>query len=345
MTLPLPAFFNPDRVGELWRVPYADRATQAYDWAKQHDLTPAYTDRQRVGLLAIDVQNTFCLPDFELFVGGRSGTGAIDDTRRLCTFIYQHLDRLTEIIPTLDTHTANQIFHPQFWLDRDDQPAPPMTMITLTDVETGRWRVNPAMTHRIAADYPALSDRLNDYALHYVRQLTADGKLPLTVWPYHSLLGGVGHALVSAFEEACFVHNLARQSQTRFELKGSHPLTENYSVLRPEVITDDRGTTIAQPNHAAIEHLLSFDALIIAGQAKSHCVAWSVRDLLQEIQARNPSFVDQVYLLEDCMSPVVVPDVVDFTESAEAVFAEFAAAGMRRVTTQELQEAWLDRVV
>ena len=38
-----------------------------------------------------DVQNTFCLPDFELFVSGRSGTGAVDDNRRLCEFIYRHI--------------------------------------------------------------------------------------------------------------------------------------------------------------------------------------------------------------------------------------------------------------
>ena len=91
--LEVPEFFQPDRVGELWRVPYAERANDARQWAAEHDLPPAADDRVRVGLLAIDVQNTFCLPDFELFVAGRSGTGAIDDTVRFCRFLYQNLDR------------------------------------------------------------------------------------------------------------------------------------------------------------------------------------------------------------------------------------------------------------
>lgn len=45
-------------------------------------------------LLLIDVQNTFCIPSFELFVGGQSGTGAVEDNRRLCEFIYRNLELL-----------------------------------------------------------------------------------------------------------------------------------------------------------------------------------------------------------------------------------------------------------
>ena len=73
--------------------------------------------RFRVGLVAVDVQNTFCTPGFELFVAGRSGHGALDDTPRLCEFVYRNLDAITQIVPTLDTHQAVQIFHPVFLVD------------------------------------------------------------------------------------------------------------------------------------------------------------------------------------------------------------------------------------
>jgi hypothetical protein len=43
-----------------------------------------------------------------------------------------------------------------------------------------------------------------------------------------------------------------------------------------------------------------------------------------------------VILLDDCASAVVVPGVVDFTDDAEAAYARFAAAGMRRVRSTEL---------
>jgi nicotinamidase-related amidase len=159
------------------------------------------------------------------------------------------------------------------------------------------------------------------------------------VWPYHAMLGGIGHALVSAVEEACFFHNLARSSQTRFEQKGSHPLTENYSALSPEVPLAGNGWPEAKKNTALIERLLAFDVLIVAGQAKSHCVAWTVEDLLAEIQARDPALASKVYLLEDCTSPVVAPGA-DFTAQADAAFHRFAAAGMRIVQSSATLDEW-----
>lgn len=330
--LPVPAFFAPERVGEVWRVPYQQRAAAAIAWARQHQISPAAADRKRVCLLAIDVQNTFCLPEFELFVGGRSGKGAIEDNVRLCEFIYRNLDRLTEIVATMDTHTAVQIFHPIFWMNAaGEHPIPTATTISYQEVEQGVWRVNPA----IAPSLSLTVDSLQHYALHYTRQLTQDGKYPLTVWPYHSMLGGIGHALVSAVEEAMFFHCMARSSQTRFELKGNHPLTENYSALKPEVTQGADGTPIAPQNSQLMQKLLTFDAVVVAGQAKSHCVAWTIADLLTEIQAIDPTLAQKIYLLEDCMSPVVVPDVVDFTEPADITFQSFVAAGMNLVRSTD----------
>ncbi|MEO0870271.1 MAG: isochorismatase, partial [Cyanobacteria bacterium J06642_11] len=136
------------------------------------------------------------------------------------------------------------------------------------------------------------------------------------------------HSLVPAFEEACFFHNLVRQTQTRFELKGSNPLTENYSVLRPEVLEDGTGKPVDTKNQALIQHLLTFDAVAIAGQAKSHCVAWTIDDLLSEIQQADPTLAQKIYLLEDCSSPVVVPGIVDFSDAAAEAYQRFADAGM-----------------
>jgi nicotinamidase-related amidase len=336
--LPVPPWFKPTSLSEVWRVPYQERALQAQAWAKTHHIQPAYTDSRRICLLAIDVQNTFCLPTFELFVGGRSGRGAIDDNQRLCEFVYRNLAQITTIVPTLDTHSAMQIFHAAFWVNAQGEHPAPMTMIALDQVQSGEWQVNPALAYSLGTTH----DALVAFALHYAQRLSADGKYPLTIWPYHSMLGGIGHALVSAFEEACFVHAMARQSQTRFEIKGGNPLTENYSVLRPEVLDDPTGKAIAQKNSSLIQALLAYDVVIIAGQAKSHCVAWTIDDLLHEIQTLDPTLAQKVYLLDDCTSPVVVPEVVDFTEAAEAAFARFAAAGMHIVNTQTPIESWLN---
>ena len=69
-------------------------------------------------LLLIDVQKDFCFPEGSLYVAGRSGTGAIDDNRRIAEFIYRNLANLTRVTATMDTHFTYQIFSPAFWLDR-----------------------------------------------------------------------------------------------------------------------------------------------------------------------------------------------------------------------------------
>ena len=337
MSLPLPPFFDPAAVGRVYRVPYQERATQARGWAAAHGIRPATEDARRVALLLVDVQNTFCLPECELFVGGRSGRGAVEDCGRIAAFLYRHLDRISQVLVTLDTHTAAQIFHPLFWVGPDGAHPAPHTVITLADVESGRWRVNPDLAPAVA---PRAGFDVAAWGRHYARRLAEGGKYPLVVWPYHSMVGGIGHAMVSAVEDAVFFHAIARQSPTRVEIKGRNPLTEHYSVLRPEVMEDESGTAIASANHALVEHLLSFDTVIAAGEAKSHCVAWTVEDLLSEIRVRDARLARKIVLLDDCSSPVVVPGVVDFTEAAEAAYARFAAAGMRRALSTDPAEAW-----
>ncbi|MFH7024398.1 MAG: isochorismatase [Heteroscytonema crispum UTEX LB 1556] len=332
--LPIPSHFNADKVGEVWRVPYQQRAAEAEAWAKQYDIKPASDDKNRICLLLIDVQNTFCIPEFELFVGGKSGSGAVDDNQRICDFIYRNLGVITTIAPTMDTHKTMQIFHPIFWVNAaGEHPTPAATSITPADIEQGIWQVNPNIAHSITKGNYEL---LEKHAYYYVKQLSQDGKYPLMVWPYHSMLGGIGHALVSSVEEAIFFHCIARNSQTQFEIKGDNPLTENYSVLRPEVLAGFDKNPIAQKNSRLIQQLLEFDAVMIAGQAKSHCVPWTIDDLLTEIQQVNAKLATKVYLLEDCTSPVVIPGVVDYTEAADAAFERFAAAGMHLVKSTEI---------
>jgi nicotinamidase-related amidase len=324
-------------VGEIWKVDYQRRAEEASAWADRYDIPPAAADQTRVALLVVDCQNTFCIPGHELFVAGRSGTGAVEDNVRLCEFIYRNLDVITGIAPTLDTHTALQIFHPIFWVDAaGGHPTGGQTVITPDDVERGVWQPNPAV-----ADSVTNGDRelLAAHALHYVRKL-ANGRYPLMIWPYHAMLGGIGHALVSAVEEAIFYHSVARQTAARFEIKGDNPLTENYSALSPEVVDGPSGASIAEENVAFSQRLLEYDAVIITGQAKSHCVAWTIHDLLAELEAKNPRLIDNVYLLEDCTSPVVVPGVVDFTDAADEAFCRFADAGMHVVQSTEPIHEW-----
>ncbi len=334
--LPIPDFFDPDKVTDVWRVPYQEHAVTARKWAVRHTIPCATQDQNRVGLLLVDVQNTFCIPGFELYVGGESGTGAVEDNRRLCRFIYRNLNRITQICPTLDTHQAAQIFHSLFLVNAAGDHPEPYSLISIDEIEANVWQVNPELLETLALD----KAQAGDFLRHYTQTLKACGKYELTVWPYHAMLGGIGHALVSAIEEAVFFHTIARQSQPDLQIKGGNPLTENYSILRPEVLTDAGGRGIAQENRAFIQKLLGYDALIIAGQAKSHCVAYTIQDLLDEIVSIDPKRAGRVYLLEDCTSPVVIPDVISYASQANEAFHRFAEAGMHIVQSSEPMAAW-----
>lgn len=325
--LPIPSFLDSNRVGEIWKVDYAARADLAREWSNQHDLEPASASKDRISLLLIDVQNTFCIPSFELFVGGRSGHGAVDDNVRLCEFIYRNLGNITHISATMDTHLSQQIFHPIFFVDKDGNHPAPYTDIHAEELRDGKWIFNP----ELAPNYQIAPEYGQQMMIHYAEELERKGKYALTVWPYHAMLGGIGHALVPAIEEAIFFHSIARLAQSDFEIKGNRPFTENYSVIGPEVLIGPMGETLGQRNMKFIQHLQNVDKLYIAGQAKSHCVAWTVADLLDDIQAADPELAKKVFLLEDCSSPVVVPGVVDHTDAANEAYVRFANAGMKIV--------------
>jgi nicotinamidase-related amidase len=333
--LPLPPHFDPGRVGDVWRVPYEERARDAAGWADEYGLSPAAEDTFRICLLAVDVQNTFCIPDFELFVAGRSGTGAVEDNRRLCEFVYRNLGEITQIFPSLDTHHAMQVFHAIWLVDEDGNHPAPYTLVAAEDVAAGRWRANPAVAEALGKAPDYVARRLADYT----RRLAEGGKYDLTIWPYHAMLGGIGHALVSAFEEAVFFHGVARYSNPEFQVKGENPLTEHYSILGPEVTEGPDGEELGRKNIELIEKLVEFDAVVVAGQAKSHCLAWTIDDLLEEEELGN-RLAERTYLLEDCTSPVAVPGVVDYTDEADAAFERYAAAGMHVVRSTEPLSSW-----
>lgn len=341
--LPIPALFDGKRAADYAYRPDAQKvAADAQDFRAKHALKPAASDETRVHLLLIDVQKDFCFPEGSLYVAGRSGTGAIDDSRRIAEMIYRNLGAITDITTTLDTHLAYQIFFPSFWLDKTDAPLTPYRVVTSDQIQAGEVRPNPAMAKWLCGgNYTWLCKQ----ALHYTKELEKAGKYQLYLCPPHSLLGSDGHALAGIIHEARLFHAFARTSQSNVEVKGGNPLTENYSVLRPEVLMRHDGQPLAQRNTQFLRTLLTADAVLIAGQAASHCVKSSIDDLLEEIVAKDRALARKIYVLTDCMSSVTVPDgkgglAADFTPQAEAALQRFADAGMNLVRSTDPIDSW-----
>lgn len=340
--LPLPEFYRPEHAAEWAYAPDQQALFEhAVRWRRTHDLQPASADAPRVHLLLIDLQKDFCLPEGALYVGGRSGRGAVDDSDRTARFIYRNLRAITEITCTMDTHAPFQIFSPSFWVAADGAAPAAHREVTVADVREGRLRPNPALAGWLAGgDY----DALRRHTEFYCAELERAGRYTLYLWPPHCILGSEGHALAGVIHEARMFHAFARLAPNRIELKGRHPLTENYSVLAPEVLARADGAPVAERNTEFLHTLSAADAIVVAGQAASHCVRSSVEDLIEQIE---PGRASNVYLLRDCMSSVAVPDaqqpgeyVADFTPAADAALQRFVDAGVHLVDSTRPISEW-----
>ncbi|MHB8878433.1 MAG: nicotinamidase, partial [Myxococcaceae bacterium] len=277
------------------------------------------SDKQKVCAFGIDMQVGFCTPGASLFV-----PGAVEDTQRAIGWIYSNLDLLSGLAFSMDTHRMFQIFHPAWWIDAKGNHPAPLTPVFHEEVRSGKWT---------PIAHPKES-------LEYVKKLEATGKYVLTIWPYHTLLGGLTHPLVPSLFEAALFHAAARKHQTHFETKGTQAMTENYSVLSPEV-TELGGQVVGSFNAPFFKMLMDYDRVYVFGQAKSHCVLSTLQDLRDHIQQTDPGLVDKVWILEDAMSPVPAPPLdplpahLDFPRIAEKAMAGFKKAGMHVVKTTD----------
>jgi nicotinamidase-related amidase len=319
MALPIPEFFNPAQVAEVYLERAALVAEAAAAYQRQHQVPPAAQDTYTIAAFGIDCQVGFCTPGASLFV-----PGAVEDMQRALAWIYRNLDKLTGLLFSLDTHRTLQIFHPAWWTDRQGQHPAPFTPITAAQVRSGTWT---PVAYR-------------EECLEYCQKLEASGKYVLTIWPYHVLLGGISHTLVPALMEAAIFHSLVRQQQTHFEIKGMHTLTENYSVLSPEV-QELGGKAIGAFNEPFFKMLLEYDRVYVFGEAKSHCVRATLYDMRDHLQAIDPGLADKIWILADAMSPVPPPPLqplppeLDFPHLAQQAMEDFRQAGMHVVQTTD----------
>ena len=115
-------------------------------------------------------------------------------------------------------------------------------------------------------------------------------------------------------------------------------------MLAPEVRLTFEGHELARTNERLLEALIEADVLVIAGQAASHCVKSSIDDLLEKLP---PGHREKVFILEDCMSAVAVPDperegefVADFSAAAAQALRRYADAGLHVVRSSDPLDSW-----
>lgn len=262
---------------------------------------------EETALLIIDAQNDFCDPEGALYV-----PGAENDMARLADFIRSNAHQLEEIYFTLDSHVPNAIFHPNWFRNAENNTPEPFTQIQAEDVEKGTWK-------------PVFAE---EHTLGYLRQLEQDGGITHTIWPQHCLIGTPGHNVYPPLYTALEEWTKATQRRLKPVPKGLNPYTEHYGIFAAEVQLQGHPET--QVNETLLKELAAFDQIILAGEAKSHCVGASVRQVLEFA----PELAKKLTLLSDCTSPVT-----GFEDIATPTYDQARQKGMRTAKSEALSLA------
>jgi nicotinamidase-related amidase len=127
--------------------------------------------------------------------------------------------------------------------------------------------------------------------------LEKQGEFPHVIWPEHCIEGSKGAAITDTVMEE--VKNWARTRKQSFKIvqKGKNPFTEHFGIMNASVQFDNDPET--QFNTPLLESFSDYETIYIAGEAQSHCVATTVKQL-QSCR----SVADKIVILKNCMSPV-----------------------------------------
>ena len=227
-------------------------------------------------LLIIDAQYDFCNEKGSLFV-----PGAVEDMDCLASFIKNNITSIDHIVLSQDSHQVIDISHPAFWRDKSGKYPNPFTSISAEEVESGEWT--------------PLYEK--DRVIKYLKQLHQQGEFPHLIWPEHCIDGTLGASIVDNVMDE--VKKWSRESQQYFTViqKGQNPLTEHFGLLRANI--PDENDISTQENKKLLDLFSQCSKLYVAGEAKSHCVANTIKQILP-----YKVITDKLVIIKNCMSPV-----------------------------------------
>lgn len=262
---------------------------------------------QKIALLVIDGQNDF----HDISGAALSVPGAVKDTNRIAEFIAKI--NPSTIFASLDSHYILDISHPSWWEKANGDFVDPFTMILADDIKNGKYvaRIDPSRS------------------LKYVEALEANGEFKHFIWPPHCLIGTWGQALHPDFFGAISAWMTKNKSWVNFINKGTNPYTEHFGIFRANVPLNEDPAT--QVNQGIFQTLSSHDVVYLAGQARTHCVANSLKQMLEIA----PQLAQKLVVLEDCMSNVAgLPQ--DFYDHVDGMYNDAISKGVKVVKAKDV---------
>lgn len=292
-------------------------------------------------LLIVDPQNDFCVADDGY---GHKGAlvvpGALDDMTRLAGLIRRLDGRIDDITVTMDSHQTIGIERPRWW-KRATDGAPP-DPFTCLGIHPDRKRVVKYVPGSgPSANKFGLVPTDEEYItylpsfLHqggptgkgsfgYLEALEARGRYPHVVWTEHCVVGSWGWGVVPELHKALCNWEREHFARINYVVKGNNPWTEHFSGVAAEV--PDPSDPNTQINTRMIQTLEEADEILLTGEALSHCVANSGRDVGAAFS--DSRYIEKMVLLTDTTS-----NVGGFEFLGTAFIQEMVAKGMRTATS------------
>jgi nicotinamidase/pyrazinamidase len=277
-----------------------------------------------IQLLCIDPQNSFCkvVPqdrqqvdhNGELCVGG-----AWDDMTRVANLVNRLGDKLSDITITLDSHSLLHIAHPIWFKDgKGNAPGPFTCMREENGAIVGS--VFGASGWVDIGEFQTVMPSFYKRTLEYLKALKTGNRYPHCIWPPHCLIGTPGHNIMEPLLNALLLWEKKYVGLVNKVTKGSNIYVEHFSAVKAEVTDPNDPTT--QLNTDLINMLMEADEVLLAGEARSHCLANTVRDIANSFA--DDSFIKKCTLLTDCTS-----DVAGFEKYGVDFVTEMTGRGMK----------------
>jgi nicotinamidase/pyrazinamidase len=302
-----------------------------------------------VHLILIDMQNSFMdylrngasvlpylnadadrmvLPDGTEFLSALPVPGALDDVARVVNMIRRLGNKIKKITLTYDTHDHVHIGHPAFWRDQNGRMPPGMTPMPLDNVKNGMFHP----INRFERVNNLGNQTFQEITEGYLAALEATGRQHM-VWNEHCVAGTWGHNLhpeltLAVKEWQAQTGRLARRLN-----KGQFVFAESFGVFGALVPNTYAPETQLQEPY--IRALAEDDLIVFGGQARTHCVLESMRQVVETLQF-GKDYLEKIYILQDAMSniPAAGPGVLDFPANADTFFNGLVSKGVNLTDTR-----------
>lgn len=266
-----------------------------------------------VKLLIVDPQMDFMDRDGE--PGALAVSGADSDMKRLTALIRAKGAQISEIYATLDTHDAMDISHARWWSGPKGERPAAFARLSPESVERGEWRAARAEDQ--------------ERGLSYLKALKNGGRREHTIWPEHCVKGTPGHRVHPELMEALSEWEAKTGARVSWVVKGENPFTESFSGFKAEV--PDPADPKTMMNTALAEAIVKdASAIWVAGEALSHCVAETTRDLAD---AMPQEALGKLIVLTDACSSVAGCEAI-----GAAFVEEMLSRGARAAATDSPDE-------